>query len=698
MSTADHRDIDGRAETIDIGGHRREIAGPALPAEPDAETFDVEPRVYGEPVDPPAEPRTLYGTVVGSREVRRVPIVPAWLRNAEQRVAFVKQFAGLVAYLTGLHASRSPKYAAKVTLWALPGLWRTLTLTHHWVFDWEAHSVRADSVRRNATDEYMKLSRQRNDRVRRRGLAVVGMALALLTVALVVAFAAPTWAQLAAVGLVVVVLARVGRPSDKPIIDRVVIGQRFTRLTAEMVRNAVVALAIGVKEPGQLTFKVPVHRDGPGWLARFDLPPGVRAVKVLEAREGLSSALRLPVDQIWPSVGPDHAGQVDLWVGYQPSSRMGRARWSLASPSANTSVFEPIPFGHDERMRAVVAVFFQRNFLIGGQPGSGKTFAGRALVLGALLDRTVEMWLAAFKPAEDFYDVSDFCTRYVCGIDDATMEAGARMVADGLREVQRRQTLLGKLKREGKIAEGKTNPELAAAGIGLHPLMLVFDEVHELLLWSKDVANALIRLVKQGRSAGVIVVLITQVAGKDSVPPELTRCVSSRWCLSVADQVANDQIMGTGAYKQGRSGTAFRPEVDAGWGVTDGMAGIYRGPARAYYPDETDLATLLDRIRVVRGVGTPTTDTDRIPARDMLADARAVLHKGDAGLPWAVLAERLAELAPDTYGGITADMVRTALARYGVPSQDVKVAGSNVKGARRTALDDAETRREITDD
>jgi S-DNA-T family DNA segregation ATPase FtsK/SpoIIIE len=52
----------------------------------------------------------------------------------------------------------------------------------------------------------------------------------------------------------------------------------------------------GIKEPAQLSFPTPIHRDGPGWLARVDLPTGVEAVKVIEKRGALSSALRLPVD------------------------------------------------------------------------------------------------------------------------------------------------------------------------------------------------------------------------------------------------------------------------------------------------------------------------------------------------------------------------------------------------------------------
>src|SRR5262249_9783359 len=261
---------------------------------------------------------------------------------------------------------------------------------------------------------------------------------------------------------------------------------------------------------------------------------------------------------------------------------------------------------------------------VGGQPGSGKTFAGRALVFGVLLDPTAEVWLAAFKPSEDFHDVAELCARYTCGVDPATIAAGAEMVADGLRGGRRRQTLLGRLKRDGRIAEGCTNPQLARAGIGLHPLVLVFDEVHELFLESKQAIGDMIRLIKQGRSAGVIVVLITQVADKDSVPPGVTRCVSSRWCLSVLDQIANDQIMGTGAYKRGQTGTVFRPRVDAGWGYTVGMSDTQDGPVRAYYPDEHELGVLLDRVRALRGGTTFATGRDGAPSRDVLADVLRV--------------------------------------------------------------------------
>lgn len=668
----------------------------------DAETVTVYLPTQGGPVDPPDQVSTTWATITATSTSGRKPIVPAWMLSKQQRSATLRAIGGNVAYHAAYHAFWSWKYAAKVVWYAPRGAWRAAAAVVWYAAGGQDNwKLRQDAANKNDAHTWSTLNKTRAKESKARWWFILP-AFVVLAVALAVARykgVLPPMAWYALPVALTLMAAYHGKPADKPILDRVSNGPRFTKLTAEMVRAALCSVGItGIKDPAALTFPSPgIHRDGPGWLARVNLPAGVEAVAALEKRGALSSALRLPVDQVWPSAGPDHAGQLDLWVGYQPSSKMGHAKWALASPSAQTSAFDPIPFGVDQRQRPVTTTLFQRNYLIGGQPGSGKTFAGRAITLGAMLDPTCEVWLAAFKPSEDFHDVAEFCTRYTCGVDPETMATAEQMVADGLREVHRRQKLLGKLKREGRIAEGRTTPELARQGIGLHPLLLVFDEVHELFLESKQAVEDMIRLIKQGRSAGVIVVLITQVADKDSVPPNVTRCVSSRWCLSVADQVANDQIMGTGAYKRGISGTVYRPRVDAGWGATMGISDDYDGPVRAYYPQEKELAVLLDRVRMVRQGRTFKTNAEKVQARDMLADAWACLRPGESGMPWSVLAERLAELAPEFYTGITADMVRESLARYDVPSQDVKVDGKNLKGVRRTALDAAEQRRQITD-
>jgi DNA segregation ATPase FtsK/SpoIIIE, S-DNA-T family len=662
----------------------------------DAERMTLDAVREGGPVDPPPRPATFAD--IRARTEPLGPVLPAYLRSKQQRRELYRWGARTGRYLTAKHTLRSPLYAARVARWAPRGLAQLVWRSWRWAYDLEQWGQRQAAATVNDHDAYTRLH-DRADR-HRRGRVPVFLACAVLlaAVGVLVWRLAPWWLQGMLLVATVVTLAVVGKPDGKAIVERTTVGPQFTRLTAEQVRAALCSMGVaGLKDPAALTFPPPgVHRSGPGWLARVNLPLGVVAEKVIEERGKLSSGLRLPVDQVWPAGGPDHAGQLDLWVGYQPASKMGRARWPLASATARTSVFDLVPFGVDPQQRPVSTTLFQRNYLVGGQPGSGKSIAGQALTMAALLDPTVEVWLAAFKPAEDFHHLAEFCTRYACGIDPVTIGEGERMAADGLAEVRRRQTLLGKLKREGKIAEGKTDPQLAAAGLGLHPLVIVFDEVHELFLESPKAAEDMIRLVKQGRSAGVIAIMITQVADKDSVPPNLTRCVSSRWCLSVADQVANDQIMGTGAYKRGLSGAAYRPRVDAGWGATSGMADAYEGPVRAYYPDADELAAAVDRIRQLRGAGTFTTGPDQAPGRDVLADVlRVFAHAGRSALHWETVAALLAEQAPQAYTGVTKDSVSALVREQGVPSSQVKVDGTNLQGCHRKEIEAAIERRAI---
>jgi len=668
----------------------------------DAESFADGVTEHGAPVDAPDEPKTIYGTVTSAVDVDRKPIVPAWMRSRTQRREVAAGASNLALYSILFHLSRSPKYGAKTAIFAPYGVVRFIDRQVRWAWVTEAHALRQAEATKGDTAAW-----ERNHRhvrtVRKWRVPVISVEFVALFVGVVMAWAmAPRGAVYAALVPLVLLAARFGRPIDKPITDRVRIGRAFTRLTGEMVRSALVALRVTqIKEHSDVAFDQPgVHRADGGWLAPVLLPPGVEAITVIERRGALSSALRLPLDQVWPEVGPDHTGQLHLWVSQRPVSQMPAPRWSLISGTAPTSFFVPVPVGYDERGRPVRHTLFQRNTLIGGQPGSGKSFDGRAIVLAGLLDPTCELWIGAFKPSEDHFDLEPFTTRYLCGVDEGTLDAAAVMVDDVLREIQRRQTTLGRLKRAGKIAEGRTSPELARAGLGLHPLIVFLDEVHELFLHSKAAGESMGRALKQGRSCGVHIILVTQVAGRDSVPPEITRVIQSRWCLSVLDQVANDQVMGTGAYKRGATGTQFRPGVDAGWGVTSGIQDGYSGAARGYYPTGKDLAALIDRIKTVRANSAFGQVDDTTPARDVVADVLHVfadararrLHRGH-------VAEALAERWPDAYAAITAETVAAKLRDHGVATEQVRAGDDNrnAAGFKVEALHAAIAARQITD-
>jgi S-DNA-T family DNA segregation ATPase FtsK/SpoIIIE len=665
----------------------------------DAEQVDVEFVKRGGPVDADRTKKPLYATVTGLAEQDRAPIVPAWMRNRQQRVKVPLQVAGFAVYVVAFHLLRLPKYVVLGALYAPRGAvragWRLLS----WMWVTEQLPLRLRAIQRGDTKTWIALHKEvHGSRVRHAGIVAAALLPSAVLVLLAVRYAGVTalWAGavVAAAGL-----AWAGAPYDKPFIDRVTTSSRFTRLTAEAVRLALVQLAVpGLREPGSLTFPPPgIHRDGPGWLARVNLPGGVTAVKVLEKREELSSALRLPMDQIWPAVGPEHAGQLDLWVSNVPASKMGRPRWALCSPSAQTSFFEPAAFAFTPRQDPAKVGLFERNFLLGGQPGSGKSYAARALATIGLLDPLVELKVAEFKGVGDFIDWEPLCSSYICGTDDQAFDQGAELVRWLFREVGRRGAVVKAMKEQGRAPEGKVTPELAAIkALGLHGLLVVLDEIHELLAERPELGDLLTRIVKRGRALGVVLILATQIPDAKTVPAGLTKSVSSRWCFSVLEQVANDQILGTGSYKRGQTGTTYRPVIDAGWGYAKGFEAA-DGPVRSPWLTADEWAAITAHATDLRQGRRVGADDERVHAtiyRDFLADVLDVIGTRN-GVHWPELAAGLLALDEMAYGDLDPDAVAARVRALGIDTGDVKVNGVTRKGVRRVQLESVQERRQV---
>ncbi|MGW4469648.1 hypothetical protein ACWENQ_08245 [Nonomuraea sp. NPDC004354] len=668
--------------------------------ERDAESiYEATEIVTDRPVDLPDDeddddPVQVYATITGRPDERR-PILPAWARSRRDLEAAARWWAGHAWYVSRYHAWHSPKYAARVLKWTPRGMWIVVRESWRWAFDAEQKPLRKEQIAKGDVEKYLQLTKVRDAHVRRRLPVFLGSAAATLTASASAVLALPGPGQMLLGSGLTLVLGRVGRPADRPIVGPAVVTTKYRRLTAEMVREALCSIGVaGIKDPEKITFPLEIHRDGPGQLARVNLPPGVEAVAVCEARRKISSALRLPQDQVWPSVGPDHEGQLDLWVGYLPASKMKQPKWSLLADGARTSVFEPAEFGADQRQRPVAAELFARNWLIGGVPGSGKSYFARALALAASLDPTAEFKIAEFKGTADFgdFDEHGLCSEYYCGVDDEALAGGASIIAWGLAEAERRGKRIRKFRAQGLAPEGKVTPELAAAGVGLHPVVLLIDEAHELLP-DKEVAAAAERLIKRGRALNLIVILATQIPDKKSVPPNITRCVTMRACLAVQDHVANDMILGTGAYRAGITATGFRPGIDAGWAM---VTGLERPTAvRSQFPTQEGAAKILARARQLRG-GQPVAGGEEERQRlDVIVDVERVWPVGRPGVQWQRLAELLAEARPELYAGMTAETISSLLRGLGVPSVDVKADGRPLKGCRWEAVEAVLQRREL---
>jgi DNA segregation ATPase FtsK/SpoIIIE, S-DNA-T family len=654
----------------------------------DAETVPVGEVIEGVPVDPDDVPLTTTWTSITTRP--RVPIIPAWMRSKLEFQARARVAADLAGYTFLFYLTRSPKFLAKTCWYAPKGVWRSVGRIIHWASAEEGNwNLRQHAASSNDAYTWQALNRTRSKEARGRWWLVIPATLVLAVTLMVLAgtHTVPRLGWWAALAGLTVLMARMGRPIDTPIIDRVSNGPKFTKLTAEMVRSAFSNLGLSrMKDPASIAFKHPgIHRDGPGWLARIDLPEGMEAVKVLEKRDAMSSALRLPVDQVWPTAGPDHAGQVDLWVGYKPASQMGKPRWSLTDDNARTNYFELTEFGYDQRLRPIKAKGTGMNYLIGGRPGSGKSFAGRSLGTVFLLDPTVELKIAEYKGTGDFLDMEPLCSTYVCGLSDEDFAAGLAILNWGLAEAERRGKRIKEAYVRGDAPERKVTPELAAKpGSGLHPIVIIIDEAHELFGDSrvgKEAGLAAERLAKRGRALAITLIIITQIPDKDSLPTGITRNIGIRWCLAVPDQVANDMILGTGAYKRGITGTIYRPDIDAGWGVLTGLA--EPTSARNHFPTKEQnagilaRATMLRRGRVVGGGSLPA-------ARDLLADLLEVAAAN--GQHWEKAAPALTERWPEAYPAMTQDALSELARALGLASVGVKVAGRNRNGYKTTDL------------
>ncbi|WP_433138991.1 FtsK/SpoIIIE domain-containing protein [Actinomadura nitritigenes] len=647
-------------------------------AEVDRESVLIGTVVKGAPVDPPDEPRPF-----GRRTGKRAPVLPPWIASRTAVRDTARWTIREIRYYLAFHSVRAPKYAAKMAVYAPVGTVRTITRALHWASaeegNWHLRQLAAD---KGDADTWLKLDARRQRQAQWRWIVVGALAAAIAAATLYLVFGhVPVWWRLLAAVIALPLLARMGRPADKPITDRVTNTGAYRKLTAELVRRALLNVQLkGItsavaKDPGAISFPVEIHRDGPGHLAIVDLPYGVEASEVIARRGKLASGLRLPLDQVWPEPAPGHTGRLALWVGFEPASQMRQPKWPLLK-GAKVDVFAPFPFATTPRMDVINALLMGRNWLFGGQPGSGKTFALRLLALAAALDPRVELRIYEMKGVGDFKPLAPVCTEYGNGFDDDTLAAAAQLIDWLYAECQRRSKRIEHYADLGKAPENKVTPELASLkGSGLHPLVVVLDELQELMLspHGKRAGEILEKVIKLGRALGVILLIGTQIPDKDSLPTGITRNVNTRFCLSVADQTANDMILGTSQYKLGHRATAFKPGPpseggEAGWGILRGIGET--GARCSYYVDADAAARIVEHAIALRtDAGTlpaEATQTREAPAYDVLTDVATVWPAGEDAAWNETLLERLTDLRGEVYATWKPAQLTAALSTHGV--------------------------------
>ncbi|MFJ2737686.1 FtsK/SpoIIIE domain-containing protein [Streptomyces sp. NPDC087317] len=616
---------------------------------------DAEPR----PVDPP-EQGPPAGTWIAERQAylaEAPPVVPPALRRWDDFKDLARWTASYYAHVSGFHALRAPVYLGRLLARAPRGAGRLIIRWGKWVADTEARPVEAKAAASADIEAWLSLSRERSRRVRPRRIASLAVATLTSITTTVSAFLVPGWTLTTAITAAALVGLH-GKKGDKPLVTRYVATNVLRRLDSNEVFEALAAIGIeGKKGRRGVEFAAEVMRDGPGWRAEVDLPPGVEATAVLEKRAALAAAMRRPISTVWPEGDRTaHPGRLVLWVAQRDPAKAGRKLWPLMR-DGQADVYQPLPFGFDPRGNLVEITLMYSNLLVGGIPGSGKTSCALAIVLGVALDPSAELWIYELKGSGDLDAVKPICHRYVSGDEDEELEAALAGMRSGIAEYQRRATFIRGLPAS-EVPDGRKVTRALAEKYpdqDLGPRVIVIDEVQELFThpeYKEEAAALATRLIKKARAYGIILILLTQNPDAPSLPTSVSSSVGTRLCLAVMDWRANNNVLGTGAYDRGLRATDISIDEQGTGILARGREGTTVRAAFIKQTEAEDIAARALALRTAAGtlsgqsVGAQVEELD---VETIVDHVRAIWPDGVEAVHSHRLVEALAAYRPDLY-------------------------------------------------
>lgn len=483
---------------------------------------------------------------------------------------------------------------------------------------------------------------------------------------------APTW------------MATASDPDVDIEIDETTIARALDALRIPQIRDY-------LKAGTPLQFIVTARKDGRGTHAVLRLPAGVTAESISRRRAQLATGLFRLAKEVWPTTGAE-AGVLDLWVADKGALAEGAGPYPLLTDGA-VDVFKGVPFGKTLRGDPIVAPVMERNTIAGGMPGQGKSSAARVIMVGAALDPTAELRIWVPDTNFDFEVFRPRCSRYVMGAENEHIER----IRDDLQE------LYAEVQLRGQILVDHETPavtrRLASAGVGLHPLFCLLEEAHLCIQhkeFGAEISQLLIDIVRLGRKRGIHLIVSTQAPTKASMPRDVTRNCSNGISFAVGDHVANDALLGQGAYAAGHRATELIIGTDIGTAVVKGMVGESRSAIVQVYfltvaRGSDQVSPLIARsIAAIEAAGRSVPRPGPMERRDLLADVAAVLDD-DEPIPVAEVPARLRRLAPSwgPYRSLTGKALREQLA----DQHGIKVPST----ANRWPLDPATVRAVLAD-
>lgn len=324
-------------------------------------------------------------------------------------------------------------------------------------------------------------------------------------------------------------------------------------------------------------------RTPAGPQLQMAVPSGTTAEEINARAEHIAAVLS--AREVRVVRDPATAAQATVTISYRdPFAGPGTAWPGLVAPRVD--LFAPFPFAVGEAGECVQLSLVERNLLIGGEPGGGKSTALSVVAAATALDPTSELWLfdgklvelAAWRPV----------ARCFVGADVA-------QAADALEELHAEM----RRRYEWLLATG-ARKVTRGSGFGL-----VLVAIDELSLFSaegtkqeRERFTTLLRgLVARGRAAGIVVVCAIQRPSHDVVSTSLRDLFAWRFALRCTTDASSDVVLGDWA-SLGYSAAKIDPSMrGCGWLLTEG--GI-PAKVRGYSLDDAQIAGLVARAQELR--------------------------------------------------------------------------------------------------
>jgi S-DNA-T family DNA segregation ATPase FtsK/SpoIIIE len=250
------------------------------------------------------------------------------------------------------------------------------------------------------------------------------------------------------------------------------------------------------------------------------------------------------------------------------------------SPAFPFSMFDPIHLGQDEDGEPVYVNLAERNMLLGGEPGGGKSSGLNLITAHGALSYDCKLILidgnqVQLGPWRDCADV--FIGPSIKDAIEAFKDFQATM-NDRYKEL---------------LATGRRK---IARDSGEHIYLVVIDEYayYSATIGSKaerESFGLLARdLIARGRAAGVILILATQRPSHQVIDPSMRDLFGYRWAFRCTTDSSSDVVLGAGWATAGYTAASIDPLArGVGWLLSE--TGVPRRIKAAYLEDH-DIAYL----------------------------------------------------------------------------------------------------------